>query len=336
MDRSSLFTIAGAAALLLLVAVGSAWSLAQSKVQRNSSYNSAKPMPEPTIFAEGVISTRDYESSITFAPDGRTAYFVKSTPDLSMRVIVVSHFEKDKWTTPEVVSFSGQYVDIDPWLAPDGMKLFFASRRPIEGTAPKADYDIWVVEKSNTGWGEPRRLVAPVNSESHETSPSATADGTLYFSSNRAGGKGASDIYVARFVADNYSAPENLGETINTAAPEIQAFVTPAGHILVFASAGRSDGQGNTDLYFSEQTDGRWSKAVNLGNKVNSKGAESGPRISSDRHYFFWTSTRGYGFEDQQTKRLTYAELANKLQSAGNGLGDIYQIDLNALPFGNK
>ncbi len=289
-------------------------------------------MPEPAIFAEGVISTRDYESSITFAPDGRTAYFVKSTPDLSLRVIVVSHFEKGKWSTPEVVSFSGQYSDSDPCLSPDGTKLYFASRRPLAGTAAKADHDLWVVEKSGTGWGEPGHLDAPVNSESQDTSPSATADGTLYFSSNRAGGKGAADIYRAKFVADNYSAPQNLGEAINTPGPEFQSFVSPDERLLVFGSAGRADGQGSSDLYFSQQTDGAWSKAVNLGSKVNSKGAESAPRISADGQRFFWTSTRGYGFEDQAAKRLTYTELSNKLQTAGNSLGDIYQIDLNALP----
>ena len=331
MDKKWVFTLRGAA-LLLLVAGCSVWDPAEQSKAGKSPYHSDKPMPEPTIFAEGVISTRDYESSITFTPDGRIAYFVKSTPDLSFRVIVVSHFEKGKWSTPEVASFSGQYTDTDPCFSPDGTKLYFASRRPIEGSAPKADYDLWVVEKTNGGWGEPRRLDAPVNSESQETSPSATADGTLYFSSNRAGGKGAADIYRARFVEGNYNAPENVGEAINTAAPEIQVFASPDEHILIFGSAGRADGLGSIDLYLSQRTDGAWSKAVNLGNKINSKAAESAPRISPDGHYFFWTSTRGYGFADQQVKRLTYGELSNKLRSAGNSLGDIYQIDLNALP----
>lgn len=288
-------------------------------------------MPEPKIFAEGVISTRDYESSITFAPDGSVAYFVKATPDLSFRVIVMSHFEKGKWTTPEVTSFSGQYTDTDPCLSPDGTKLYFASRRPIEGTAPKADHDLWVVDKTTTGWSEPRHLSAPVNSESQETSPSATADGALYFSSNRAGGKGAADIYRARLIEGNYGAPENVGDAINTAGPEVQVFASPEEDILIFAALGRQDGQGSVDLFFSRRVGSAWSKGVNLGNKINSIGVDSAPRISSDRRYFFWTSTRGYGFEDQ-VKRLTYDELSSKLRGAGNSLGDIYQIDLNALP----
>ena len=285
---------------------------------------------EPTIFAEGVISTRDYESSITLSSDGNIAYFVKSTPDLSFRVILVSRLEKGKWTTPEVAPFSGEYSDTDPCLSPDGTKLYFASRRPIEGATPKADHDLWLVEKTNTGWSEPRHLNAPVNTESQELSPSVTSDGTLYFSSNRAGGKGATDIYRSKLVDGNYSAPENAGDSINTPGPELQVFVTPDDNILLFAALGRQDGQGSVDLYLSKRTDGAWSKGVNLGNKINSSGVDSAPRISSDR--LFWTSTRGYGFEEQQAHRLSYKELSNKLQSAGNSFGDIYQIDLKAVP----
>ncbi len=287
---------------------------------------------EPTIFAPGVISTRDYESSITFTPDGKVAYFVKASPDLSLRVILMSHLEKGKWTTPEVAPFSGEYSDSDPCFSPDGTKLFFASRRPVEGTTQKSDNDIWVVEKTGTGWSEPKHLGAPVNTASQEASPSVTSDGTLYFSSNRAGGKGAADIYRSRLVDGNYTAPENAGDAINAFSPELQVFVTPDENILVFAAFGRQDGQGSLDLYVSKRTDGAWSKAVNLGNKINSPVIDSAPRISSDRQHLFWMSTRGYGYEDQQATRLNYKELSNKLQGAGNSLGDIYEIDLKAVP----
>ncbi len=292
----------------------------------------ANQTTEPAIFAEGIISTRDYESSITFAPDGQVAYFVKSTPDLSFRVILVSRFEQGKWTTPEVAPFSGQYSDTDPCFSPDGTKLYFASRRPIEGSAQKSDFDLWVVEKTNSGWNEPQHLGAPVNTASQETSPSATANGSLYFSSNRSGGKGAADIYRSRLIEGKYGAPENVGDTINTAGPEVQVFVAPDDDILILAALGRQDGQGSVDLYISRRVDGTWSKPANLGNKINSRGVDTAPRLSPDRRYFFWTSTRGYGFEDQQVNRLNFKDLSKKLQGAGNSLGDIYLIDRSTLP----
>ena len=287
---------------------------------------------EPAIFGEGVISTRDYESSITIAPDGKVAYFVKSTPDLSFRVILMSRLEKGKWTTPEVAPFSGEYIDTDPCFSPDGTKLYFASRRPVEGNSAKADNDLWVVEKTGTGWSAPRHLSAPVNTDSQETSPSVTTDGTLYFSSNRPGGKGAADIYRAKLVNGNYAEVENVGDVINKPGPEVQVFVSPEDDLMIFAAVGRPDGQGSVDLYLSRRVAGAWSKPVNLGDKINSRGIDSAPRISADKRHFYWTSTRGYGSEDQQPKQLSYKELSGKLQGAGNSLGDIYQIDMSALP----
>ena len=326
--RSSLLRVVAA----LSTTFGACAPHVAARMQEQHPYASKRPLTQATIFAEGVVSTGDYESAITFTPDGKTAYFVKSTPDLSFRAILVSSFERGRWTTPEVAAFSGQYSDTDPCLSPDGSKLFFASRRPLEGTTQKMDADIWLVERSGDGWSEPRRLDAPVNTDSQETSPSVASDGTLYFSSNRAGGRGGADIYRSRLVGGRYTEPENLGDAINAPTPEVQVFVAPDARLLVVACAGRDDSQGGLDLYLSRLRDGQWTKAANLGEKINSSATETAPRISPDGRYFFWTSTRGYGFASEHEKRLSYRELSNRLRHARNSLGDIYQIDLSALP----
>ncbi|HEX5706653.1 MAG TPA: hypothetical protein VFX96_05125, partial [Pyrinomonadaceae bacterium] len=67
-----------------------------------------------------------------------------------------------------------------------------------------------------------------------------------------------------------------------------------------------------------------------LGDKINSPGNEYSPAISPDGRYFFWTSTRGFGGQTL-ARRLTYRELSARLRGPGNGLGDIYQIDLSEL-----
>ena len=78
---------------------------------------------------------------------------------------------------------------------------------------------------------------------------------------------------------------------------------------------------------------GAWTKPVNLGDKINSNGNEYSPMISPDGKYFFWTSTRSVSDKPVE-RRLTYRELTNRLRSPGNGLGDIYQIDISALKTG--
>jgi hypothetical protein len=47
----------------------------------------------------------------------------------------------------------------------------------------------------------------------------------------------------------------------------------------------------------------------------------------------FWTSTRGFADKPLE-KRLDYRDLMDRLRSPGNGLGDIYQIDIGVLNIG--
>lgn len=292
-------------------------------------YASDKPLATATLFAEGVISTGDYDSHPAFTPDGRTLYFLKSTPDFNFWTIVVSRFGAGRWSAPEVAPFSGQYSDADPFVTADGSKLYFISNRPVPGKA-KPDLDIWMVEKTGVGWGEPKNLGVPVNSDGNEWYPTLTRDGTIYFGSDRAGGKGRTDIYRSRLVNGKYAEPENLGEIINTQFHEFEPYVSPDERFIIFMAGGRADGLGGFDLYISYQRQGVWTKAVNLGEQVNSAGNELSPMIAPGGKYFFWTSTRGFAGEKQE-KTLSYGELERKLRGTRNGLGDIYQIDVSAL-----
>ncbi|MGH7601129.1 MAG: hypothetical protein ACREOI_32635, partial [bacterium] len=130
--------------------------LAQSKPP----YASDKPLTEPMMFGEGVISTTEDELNACFTPDGKTIYFSLNAPVNRLGVIVFSRFENGEWRTPQVAPFSGQYSDYDPFISPDGNKLFFISNRPVDNN-PKKDYDVWVVEKTNGGWSAPKNLGAP-------------------------------------------------------------------------------------------------------------------------------------------------------------------------------
>jgi hypothetical protein len=113
-----------------------------------SPYASKGPLPEPALFAEGTISTGDFDLNSALTPDGHALYFTKAAIDTKLGVIVVSHFRKRKWQTPEVASFSGRYTDYDPFVTAEGSKLFFCSDRPALGKE-KRDFDIWYVDKTH-------------------------------------------------------------------------------------------------------------------------------------------------------------------------------------------
>jgi hypothetical protein len=189
------------------------------------------------------------------------------------------------------------------------------------------------MEKSGAGWGEPTHLDAPVNSTGSEWYPTIAGNGTIYFGSDRAGGKGRTDIYRCRLVDGRYADAENLGDSINTAFNEFEPLIAPDESFLVFMCGGRADGRGGFDLYVSRNHDGVWTTPVNLGDKVNSSGNEYSPAISPDGQSFFWTSTRGVGAASSD-KRLDYRGLMSMLRGSRNGLGDIYRIDASVLGIG--
>lgn len=302
---------------------------AQQREGARPPYSTAHSLSTPTLFAEGVISTSDMELNAAFTPDGKTVYFTKRTPKYQFWAILVSTFKRGAWSTPEVASFSGQYGDFDPFITPDGSKLFWSSSRPVEGQ-PAAGFDIWMVERTATGWDNPKALGAPVNSNGPEYYPSVSSNGTLYFSSVRPGGAGALDIYRSRFVDGKYAEPESLGDSVNSKLSEGDPYIAPDESYLLFVSYGRPEGSGDGDLYISRNVGGVWSKAQNLGPTINSSALDFCPIVSPNGKYLFFTSERGFA-DAPLTQRLTYSELMKRIRSTTNGLGNIYQVDLDAI-----
>src|ERR1043166_1891656 len=162
-----------------------------SLAAQTAPYDSAKPLPHATLFAPGIISVGDYESHATFMPDGREVYFLKMAPNFSRWTIFVSRYGNGRWSEPEVAPFSGQYQEADPYIATDGKNFYFISDRPVKaGGERQSHHDIWVMDKTESGWSAPRHLPAPVNSDTDSYYPIVLKNGTLYFGSERKDSKG--------------------------------------------------------------------------------------------------------------------------------------------------
>ena len=295
-------------------------------------YDSGKPLSHATLFAPGIISTGDYESHATFTPDGGELYFLKMAPNFSRWTIFVSRYKDGRWSKPEVAPFSGQYQDADPYITADGKHFYFISDRPVEaGGERQWHHDIWVMDKTESGWSVPRHLPAPVNSDADSYYPLALKNGTLYFGSERKDSKGLGDIYRAVAQKDGRYAVENLGTPVNTSAGEYEAFVTEDERLLLLAATKRPDSLGDYDLYVShKQADGKWSQLVNLGPEINSPARELSPKLTPDGKYLVWMSCRVPVLPGKPQRRTT-AEVLQELHAPSNGLGDIYQIDVSAV-----
>jgi len=247
------------------------------------------PGMTPEVFAPGIISTEATEGGSSFSKDGRFYLFARARS--AQEGIFIMEQKNGIWSKPRLAPFSAGKHDWDFMLAPDGKTVFVASGRPIhKGGPPVRDHRIWMSEKTVDGWSEPRLLPFPVNSGQHDSYPSLTKDGTLYFFSRRDGGLGHGDIYRSRKINDQYTEIENLREPVNTVHHEVDPYIAPDESYLIFCSD-KPGGFGNEDFYISyRKRDGSWTIPVNMGDKVNSPHQEYIPYVTLDGKHFFFTS----------------------------------------------
>lgn len=139
------------------------------------------------------------------------------------------------------------------------------------------------------------------NTPFNDGCPYQAPDGLSFFmASNRPGGFGGQDIWVARRESsdDPWGAPENLGMPVNSTADDFCP--TPVrGHGLFFVSA-RPGGCGGADIYFTRLKHGTWEAPENLGCDINSEFGEASPSYFEDkvgRAILYFSSARPGGFE---------------------------------------
>lgn len=281
----------------------------------------AAPMPE--MIGEGVISTSQDEFGAMPDKDWTVMYFDRSIPTHYHYVMYLSRFEKGKWTTPEVLPFSGEYRDSDPVISVDGKTLYFVSDRPAQGQEPNR-FHAWAVERTAKGWKNLHALAGPVNEKGNTEFVSFAANGNLYFTSDRNGT--SFDVYRSRLVNGQYQPAESLGPEVNDGRYTIEAFVAPDESYILLGSFA-VDSLGNADLYISYNRNGAWSKAVNLGPSINTRARDYSPRISPDGKYMVFSSEKGFPTE-QRDHAMTYDEFQQKTHGTLNGLGNIYRISM--------
>jgi Tol biopolymer transport system component len=247
------------------------------------------PGETPVLFAPGIVSTDQRELNSIFTPDGREFYF--SIADSAGATVMVTRWADGVWTEPAPASFSSGHGEVDPFISPDGNRLFYGSRRPLHSEEPEAGWQIWVVDRLASDWGEPQPLGGAVNSGERQIYPSIAADGTLYFQSIREGTLGESDIFFSRLEDGEYRQVENIGPPINSEYAEGDVYIAPAQDYVIFVSSDRPGGFGQGDLYISFRLPSdTWSMPMNLGSTINTERTDYCPVVSPDGRYFFYTS----------------------------------------------
>ncbi len=261
---------------------------------------------------------------------GDEIYFTVQTPLEEITYIGTARKKNGRWQQPEIASFSGKYRDLEPFLDPHGLKLYFVSTRPLDDATEKPkDHDIWFVEREspNHKWSRPKNLGAPVNSDKEEFYPSVAANGNIYFTLESTGKK--PDIATAVWNGTAYEKPGILGDAINSDGDEYNAYIAPDESFLIFGAYNRPDGIGSGDLYISVKgLDGNWVRAENLGKTVNSVSMDYCPYIDWTTRTLYFTSRRSQISKD---KTSTIGGFLNEANGYENGLSRLYRVSAETI-----
>ncbi len=302
------------------------------------------------------INTTANEYYPLISPDGKYLYFSTNKENDMDHVdskdlkdpgdIYFSLNMNGQYTYPKVLSFSlnSTYLDAPVYISPDGNTIYFLT------VTPSKALDIYMSEKINQTWVKAREIGAPFNSEGNETGFYMTPDrNTAVFSSDRPGGYGGQDLYIAyRDEKGQWGPATNLGPNINSKYNEIAPSISDDGKTIYFSSDGMNS-IGGYDIFKTRFIQSVWTQPENMGFPINSAADEKKLTMYSDgiRGYFESTRKGGAGLEDlyslqiidttiSPAKYLSYYQDDNvfeevlKKAEAGQKLKEVIYFDFNA------
>jgi Tol biopolymer transport system component len=233
------------------------------------------------IFAPGIISiTGRSEHGISFSPDLSEVYFSANHKDEDPS-IYHSKLENNKWKPVQKLDFTeGKKVgEMHPFISPKGDKIFFTAHDEFTLPEHKESVKIWSVNRLENSWSTATQLDSPIN-EGFGFYSNQAKNGDLYYT-NVSKWK----MYYAPNKNGKY--PEILEVGIESG---LHGFISPTQDYIVVNSRNRENTERKSDIYvYFKEKDGTWSKAINLGEGVNSNFGETCPSITPDGKYLFFS-----------------------------------------------
>jgi Tol biopolymer transport system component len=194
-----------------------------------------------------VVNSSDWEVSPDISADSLSLYF-DGGPISRSDIWVTERTAKDQpWGTPVELDPNVNFASwlYCPGISPDGLQLYFESEDEIWFSTRQTQSDPW----------QPAiNLGPPVNSSYHDSGPDISIDGlAMFFHSDRPGGYGDQDLYMAtrKTIDSSWGEPINLGPNINTSYSESDPSVSADGRMLYFSEYPnpRPGGIGDLDIW---------------------------------------------------------------------------------------
>ncbi|MGR3810811.1 OmpA family protein [Jiulongibacter sp. NS-SX5] len=256
------------------------------------------------------INTEYNEIHPVIAPDGEALYFIRvSHPSNNYgkegsNDVWYSQFRSDgRWSIarkmPNTIN-KGRYNDLFS-ITPDGNTILI---RGVYNNGRKINDEVGISKctKTRTGWTQPQKLDIPRLSsmcKGQYLSAFLTNNGkVLLFSFSEKKNSRDDDLYISFQSKDGkWSKPESLGADINTKNTETTPFLASDNYTLYFASD-RKGGEGGVDIWVTKRQDRswkKWSKPINLGEKINTE---------KDDYYYSITASGEYAYMSTRDKSV--------------------------------
>jgi Tol biopolymer transport system component len=231
------------------------------------------PGVEPVKFGVGFLNGH-YHSSPVFSPDGRNVWWAG---EYGSATIYYSEVIDGDWLEPEIVEFSEKINSYrDPFISPDGLRLYFISPSALPGETSSGKENIWMMEKDGDEWKVPQPLPDVINRYSLHWTISVANNYNLYFAAND---RGKSDIYISEYRNGEYQEPYMLDEIISSDVIEFTPNIAPDESYLLFSRL--EDRNSNPYLFITYATESGWSEPQ----KVENIPYCISPIITPDRKY---------------------------------------------------
>ncbi|MFN8776734.1 MAG: OmpA family protein [Flavobacteriales bacterium] len=224
-------------------------------------------------------------------------------------------------------SVNSKYHDGPAYYSAVDQTLYFTRNnirkgKPVLDKKGLANLKIYSALRKGNDWSGVGEL--KINSDDYSSAHACLSrDGQfMYFVSNRDGGFGGTDLYVAQKMGDQWTTPINLGPNVNTEGNEMFPMLATDGR-LYFTSDGHA-GLGGTDIFVSENASGTWLKPQNMGAPINSNYDDFTLLYDKESDVGFFCSNRsGRGNDDiflYTHKPIDYTILAGSIVSTESGI----------------
>jgi hypothetical protein len=233
-------------------------------------FNEEKPGLTPKRFEPQILSQDGRFEGGTYSPDMKEFYFIRKNGKYKKRTIFVIRNENNVWGKESQTDIKW------PHFSADGNTMYLGKMYRV---------------RTDTGWSKPRSQGEFLKDMAHGLSVSAK--GFHYFAVYKKEDKGIHGaIYSFNPLDHSDEEPTKLSAAINTGKYIAHPYIAPDESYLIWDVV-REDGFGQADIYISfRQKNGAWLPAMNMGDKINTPGQESGASVTPDGKFLFFSRTK--------------------------------------------